>query len=401
MLKRHWLAASAVVACAALALWLAAERIVGDRVPVVRPTRGPIVHSIVTTGRVRPLRVRLAPVVSGAVRAIHVQEGERVVAGQVLLELDDEEAAAALANARAVLAQATASRRKLRTLSRAEAEEAVAQARERLDEAVRNYEQNQALFASGAVTRETVAQAETNVALAKSVLRTAELQLRDVERGGATALSSEAALAQARANVALAEARLGYTVLRAPVDGTVISRDVEVGDTLTANTEALALAASGTTELVVELDERNLSLVSLGQSALASPEAFPDERVPAAVSFIAPVVDSRRGTVELRLTVADAPDYFRPDMTVSVDILVAEKQDALLVPLGAVEFTDPDRARVLVVERGRAVPRAVELGIRDSERAEVVAGLDGTELVILRPETTTAGARVRADVVPP
>jgi HlyD family secretion protein len=181
----------------------------------------------------------------------------------------------------------------------------------------------------------------------------------------------------------------------------VLTRSAEVGDAVGANSLVMTLGATGRTELVIEPDERNLSLLRVGQRALASAEAFPDQRFEARVSFIAPSVDSRRGTIEVRLEVPDAPDYLRPDMTVSVDIEIMRKPDALTVPVSAVVDMASDAPYVLVVEDGRATRTPVTLGIEDSRRAEILSGLDGTEQVIRQPAGISAGARVRARAVTP
>jgi HlyD family secretion protein len=360
-----------------------------------------MVHSVVTTGRVRPLRVRLAPIASGTIRELPVREGARVVAGQLLMQLDAQEASAALANAQAQLAQATAGRKKLRTITRAESAEALRVAQTRLEDAERDLKRVRNLYAAGTVSRESVENAESTFALAQSSLRSAQAQEQDLKSGGATVRTSEANIEQAQANVALAQARLGYTQLVAPVDGIVIARNAEVGDAISGNTNVLELAATAKTELVVEPDERNLSLLAMGQSALASAEAFPDQSFAAQLSFIAPVVDSRRGTIEVRLIVPDPPEYLRPDMTVSVDIEVGRNADALVVPIGAVLGLASDKPYVLVVVNDLVERRPIEVGIHDIEQVEVLSGLEPSELVVLEPGLVSVGKRVRPRVAKP
>lgn len=392
----------AIVVCAGLlVVWLVGRRVVGPKVMVATASRTLMVHSVVTTGRVRPLRVRLAPIASGTIRELLVREGARVVAGQLLMQLDDQEANAALANAQALLAQAIAGRKKLRTLTRAEATETFRVAQTRLDDAARDLKRVRKLNATGTVSRQNVEDAETTYALAQSALRSAEAQEQDLKTGGAAARTSEANIEQAQANVALAQARLRYTRLVAPVDGIIIARYAEAGDAITANTVVLELAATAKTELVVEPDERNLSLLSLGQSALASAEAFPDQTFAANLSFIAPVVDSRRGTIEVRLIVPAPPEYLRPDMTVSVDIEVGRKEDALVVPIAAVLKLASDTPSLLVAVDGRVEARDIKVGIRDIDHVEVLSGLTPDEQVVVEPGRVSIGDRVRISVMMP
>ncbi len=400
-IRKHKTSLIGVVIIALAVAWMVGRRVVGEKVLVQSAERTRMVHSVVTTGRVRPLRVRLAPIASGTIRELSVREGARVVAGQVLLKLEDEEATAALSNANALLAQATANRKKMRGITRAEADEAVQVAEARLADATRDLERVQKLQATGIASRENVEDAETTSTLAASALRSARAQKRDLESGGATVRNTEAAIAQAEANVSLAKARLAYTQVTAPVDGIVIARNAEVGDAITGNTVVLEIAATARTELVVEPDERNLSLLSLGQSALASAEAFSSQSFSAQVSFIAPVVDSRRGTIEVRLLVSDPPDYLRPDMTVSVDIEVGRNENALVVPIGSVMALASSDPYVYVVENKRATRRAITAGIRDAEHVEVLAGITESDQFILQPGTVTPGSKVRTSVKSP
>ncbi len=400
-LRRHRVLLGVALALALAATWVLARRVVGAKVEVTQARTTEMVQSVVTTGRVRPLRVRLAPLATGMVREILVHEGARVVAGQLLLQLDDEEAKAALSNAEALLAQAQQGQRKLKTVTRAEAEETLTQAQARVADASLDLKRVQLLFDADAVTQSKLQDAQTTEALAQSALRSAMAQKQDVQQGGPTVRNSEAAIEQARANVALAQARLNYMRLVAPSDGIVIARNAEVGDSISANTIVLELAATSRTELVVEPDERNLSLLQVGQHALASSEAFPEQRFEAELHFIAPVIDSRRGTVEVRLLVADPPDYLRPDMTVSVDIEVDRKPAAMVVPIASVVGLSSSSPHLFLVEGGKVQRRDVTIGIRDLMHVEVVSGLSANEQLILNPVSVSEGDRVRAVIVEP
>lgn len=400
-LRKHRKALFGLAAICIALVWLVGRQVVGDKVEVQRAKRSPMIHSVVTTGRVRPMRVRLAPIASGTIVELPVREGARVVTGQVLLALDDEEALAALSNANAALAQATATNRKVRTITRAEAAESVKVAEARLVDALRDLKRVQELQSTGIASRENVEDAQTTATLAKSALRSAKAQERDLGSGGATVRNSEAAIQQAEANVSLAKARLRYTKIVAPVDGIVIARNAEVGDAITGNTVVLELAATAKTELVVEPDERNLSLLALGQSALASAEAFPDKTFAANINFIAPVVDRRRGTIEVRLLVPEPPEYLRPDMTVSVDIEVGRRDDALVVPIGSVLGLASPTPYVYIAHKGRVTRRDLEVGIRDVEHVEVLSGLKESDKIILQPANLVPGDRIRSTVKAP
>lgn len=372
-------------------LWFRSAR--GVAVVPVHASRGPLVQTVVTSGRVRPQRLRLSPLATGRVANIAADVGERVAPGQLLLQLDDREAAARVAEAEAGLASARLQRRSLGSLQRDQAQELLTQARVRTEEARRDVTRLRGLAASGAVAKKALLQASTALELSESALRDASAQRDALGQGGVRARTAEATVRQAEAGLALARARLDYHRIRAPKAGVIISRQVEAGDVVQAGQGVFELAATAQTELFAELDERNLAVLALGQRALASPEAFPDQRVNAEVVFISPAVNPDRGTVEVRLAVAEPTATLRPDMTVSIDIEVARRPNALTLPLRAVRDL-AGAPHVLVMRGGLAVHLPVGLGIRDDQRVEVTRGLSEQDRVIADPGSSP-GDRVR------
>lgn len=376
------------------ATWIAVSRIAGPKVPVARVTRGPLVQTIVTTGRVRPpARATLAPLVAGKVTELGADEGDTVKAGQVLLVLDDTEARAVVQQAEARVTDIEVQGKQVRTISSRDAAEAVKRARTRLDDARRTHARIQSLYTDGIANRETLEEAGTALSLAESELRAAQIQRKDVR--GTRSDRIDAARRQAEAELSAARARLGHHRVTSPFDGTVVERGVELGDIASAGSPAFVVVRAGETELVVEPDERNLALLALGQSAVASAEAFPDQRFDARVSYIAPVVDPRRGTIEVRLDVPSAPANLRPDMTVSVEIEVDRREDALTVPASAIRDQSSPNPWVLAVESGTTTRLEVDLGITGDDRIEITSGLDAGALVVPVGVDVRVGRRVR------
>jgi len=158
----------------------------------------------------------------------------------------------------------------------------------------------------------------------------------------------------------------------------------------------MELALDAPAMLSVVPDERNLARLVVGQRALAAADAFPADRFGATVSYVSPVVDPAQGTIEVRLTVDSAPAYLRPDMTVSVNIEVARRPDAIVVPLEAVH--DPLSAApwTHVVREGRAVRQAIRLGAQGPMLGEVLEGLaEGEAVIPVTFRVTADGMRVR------
>lgn len=369
----------------------------GSAVDVVVVRQGEMRQSVVASGRVRsPQRSELAAQVSAQVRAVHVVEGQPVAAGELLIELDQRELQASAAQARAQLAQAELRVRQLQLLGEPLAREAIRQAEANLTQTKRQFERVEALVAKGFYSPNQLDDARRALAVAESQAQSSRLQAQSNASGGADFKLAEAAVDQARATLAVAEAKLAYSRIVAPRAGTILARQVEPGDSVQPGKTLLSLSPAGATELIVQIDEKNLRLLALDQTATVSADAWPDRNFPARVSFIGPVVDAQRGSVEVRLRVDNPPDYLKQDMTVSIDIATGSRPQAVLLPLEGLRGNAGD-AWALVVRDGRAVRQPLQPGLRSAGEVEVLSGLAAGDLVV--PATNprvAAGDRVRA-----
>jgi HlyD family secretion protein len=202
-------------------------------------------------------------------------------------------------------------------------------------------------------------------------------------------------LNQARANLDPAESRLSYATISAPRDGVLITRNVERGTVAQPGKALLVLAPEGEAQLVLQIDERNLGKIALGQKAFASADAYPDRRFAAVISYINPGVDISRASVEVKLTVADPPDYLRQDMTVSVDIEVATRDNALVLPVRSVHDLLSGQPWVLGIKDGRAAKRPVQVGLHGNSHIEILEGMTENEVAIPLNSGVLTGQRVR------
>jgi HlyD family secretion protein len=353
------------------------------RVPVARATRRPLTQTLVISGRVMPpVRVNLGVVVTGTVRRRLVEVGQRVREGDPLLVLDDAEARAAAAEAGAAARQAALRLEQLQRVGFPLAAAASTQARLNYDRAERERQRMEQLAADGLVTETVLDDARKAAALGRSQLEAASVQQASTSASGVDERTTQAALEQARAAQAAAEARLALLVVRASGSGVIIFRDVEAGDVVQPGKTLLVLAVDGPTLLTMDPDERNLGAIWMGQSALASADAYPGQSFRAQVSFIGAAVDPQRGTVEVRLSVPDPPPTLRPDMTVSVELEAGRRNEALVVPAECVRDITGQTPWILVVRDGVVERRAVRTGLRGDALVEIVSGARDGDLVV-------------------
>jgi HlyD family secretion protein len=390
---------SALIGLLALAAVGFASRnlIFGKPVETYETTRGDLVQTVVASGRIMtPQRVSIGAVITERVARIPVEEGQSVRRGEVLIELDDTDERAALAQAQASVAQAEAKLRQLREVALPAAEQGFAQARANSLQARQAYDRTKTLQERGFIGQSQLDDARRNLDVADSQLRAAQLQVQTNGPAGSDFALAQTALEQARANLRAAQAKLEQTVIHAPVNGVLIARSVEAGNVVQAGKELMLLAPAGETQVVVEIDERNLGQLALGQKALGSADAFPGQRFVAELVYINPGIDPLRGSVEVKLKVANPPAFLRQDMTASVDIEVARRADTVIAPTETVRDATGREPWVLAIRGWRAVRQPVKLGLRGDNRIEVLEGVEpGDALIPATNGLVKAGQRVR------
>ena len=346
----------------------------------------PLVQTVVATGRVVAVsRAQIGSPVTGVVIERRVREGDRVQAGDVLAVLRADDMEAAVRDAEAALAQ-------LQQSTRPQAQAALREAEARLTQATREAQRRRDLFQQQAIAREEMEQAIQAETTARANAEQARLTARSL-------LAGNPAEAAARVRVASSKAQLAKTTIRAEVAGTVLTRNAEPGDLVQPGRILFEIAQTGDTEIQVPLDEKNLEVLAIGQTAMCIADAYPARPFPAKVGFIAPSVDPQRGTVDIRLTVTPVPSFLRQDMTVSVNVETGRRDKAIVVPNEALTAMDGNRAELWLIVDGRATKRPVQLGLRGLTQTEVTSGLHVGDWILSDARASVApGDRVR--VVP-
>lgn len=389
----RWALALAVVALAAVGV--VAWRGSGTPVDtlVLAPTG--LAQSVVVSGRVlAPAKVEIGATVTGRAERVVATEGARVKGGELLLELERAELAAALTQADAAMRAAATRIDQWQTVGALGAREQLAQAEANYRLAEREAKRFEELYAKGFVGEARVDELRRALAVARSQLDMARANAKAGSERGVDRRLLEDQLAQARAAREAAAAKLAQTRIVAPASGVVLDRNVEPGDIVQPGRSLFTLALDGPARLTALIDEKNLAVLKQGQRALASADAFPDQRFEAVLDYLAPGVDPQRGTVEAKFAVPAPPPYLRADMTVSIDIGVAERSDALVVPAAAVRDAASPSPWVLIAQDGHARRRSITLGARATDRIEVKSGLAAGDRVIVTPAVAD-GARIR------
>jgi HlyD family secretion protein len=353
--------------------------------------RGDIARSVVATGKVQPLaKVELKSKASGIVKQIFVNYADSVRKGQVLVELDKEELEAAMREARASLVAAQAAEQSAEATYERIKVEAEGPDVKFLKASM---ERAHKLHEDGLIAQAVLEDSEKAYQLA---LNRQTVALRNISVSRAELARAKAQVAQAQATLERAEEDLRNSTIVSPMDGLVLSRDVEVGDAVSSililgSQATLVMTLGDVSEVYVKgkVDEADIGKVYLGQPARIVVESFKDKKFEGKVTRISPmgVEKDNVTTFEVRVSIQNPTGELKANMTANAEILLEEKHNVLLIPEAAVVY---DRERHTTVEipdpkadKGRR-KLTVKLGISNGVKTEVLDGLREGQQVILQ-----------------
>jgi len=353
--------------------------------------RGDLAKSVVATGKVEPItKVEIKSKASGIVKKLYVDAGDRVKQGQLLAELDKEEIEARVTQAKA---QVEASEASLKG-SEADLERAKVDA-EGPDVPMlkRAYDRAQGMAKEGVVSASALDDAQKNYELALNKQNVAKAQLLVLK---AKIGQAQAQLLQDHANLKQLEEQLGYTTISSPIDGIILSRDVEVGDAVSSilvlgSTATLIMTEGDTSEVYVKgkVDESDIGKVYLGQPARIKVESFKDKTFNGKVTKISPmgVEKDNVTTFEVRVSINNPGGELKAAMTANAEIILEEHKNVLQIPEGSILYDKDKKASVEIPdERGKEGKRkiAVNIGISNGAKTEVLGGLKEGDQVVLQ-----------------
>ena len=352
--------------------------------------RGTMVKSVVATGKVEPTtKIEIKSKANGIIKALNADVDLAVKEGDILVELDKEQLAAALRGAEANLLAA-----------RASLEAAEAQARKNSVEAEgpdaefarRAYDRARSLYTQSLIAQSTLDDAHGLVDMADNRKRAAQSQLA----------ISQAKVAEARAQVAQAKAAadraaedVANATIRAPIRGTVLSRDVEIGSPVSS---ILNLGANATLVMTLgdiaqvfvrgKVDEADIGGVRLGQQARIRVETFKDKSFNGRVTQISPMGVEKDNVTnfEVRVSIDNPGKELKANMTANAEIVLEEHPDSLIVPEAAITYDAQKNAFVDVLSPGSKTGRQktqVKVGVGNGTRIQILEGLKQGDKVVL------------------
>ncbi len=353
--------------------------------------KGDLARVVVATGKIQPLsKVEVKSKASGIVKKLYVDYGDRVKQGEVLADLDkvqlEASVRAAEANYQAAQAALDSSKAQLeRNKVDAEGPD--------VPYLKLNMERAQKMYQDGVMSKSLVEDAEKNYQLALNKQVSSQ---RNLAVSKAEIAKADAQMAQAKAALENAEEDLRNSTIVSPIDGLVLSRDVNVGDAVSSilvlgSQATLIMTLGDISEVYVQgkVDEADIGKVFLNQPARIVVESFKDKKFTGKVTKISPMGKEKDNvtTFEVRVSISNPTGELKANMTANAEVILEEKKNVLMVPEAALIY-DKDRAASVEIPDPRAdngrKKIGVKLGISNGVKTEIVSGLNEKQQVILQ-----------------
>lgn len=393
--RRLWVWASVAVVVIAIFFGITvAARGNGAKIEpsqLAKVDRGDIARSVVATGKVQPItKVEVKSKASGIVTRLQTDINAHVKQGQLLAQLDQEEILDQVAAQKALLAAAESNAKAAGAAI--EYDRVSAQAPD-LPMYKHTFDRAQQMSSLGVVSQQNLDDAQQKYLAAAN---TRDRAVSQISVDNSKLRQAQAQVAQAQASLKQLQDQLSYTIITSPMDGVVLSRDVEVGDAVSSilvlgSTATLVMTIGDTTQVYVQgkVDEADIGKVYLGQPARIKVESFKDKSFLGKVTKIAPlgVEKDNVTTFEVRVSIDNPGGELKANMTANAEILLEEHKNVMTVPEQAVIYDKDRKASVEVPDpkqkKGR---RAVSImaGISNGTKTEVLSGLNGGDTVILQ-----------------
>jgi HlyD family secretion protein len=358
---------------------------------IAKVTRGDVARSVVATGKIQPItKVEVKSKASGIVEQLFVDINNHVQKGQPLAQLDQQEISAQVEAQKAALASAEAN---VGTFEANIEQDNVNAAAPDLPMYKQTLDRNLQMAKEGVVSQQALDNANKDYLAALNKRDSANAQIHvDTAR----LKQAKAQVMQSQASLKQLEEQLSYTTIVAPMDGVILSRDVEKGDAVSSilvlgSTATLVMTEGDTTEVYVQgkVDEADIAHVYMHQPARIKVESFRDRIFNGKVTKIAPlgVEKDNVTTFEVRVSIDNPGGELKANMTANAEILLDEHKGVLNVPENAVIYDNQKNATVEIPDKSQKEGKrkiAVKVGLSDGSKTEVLSGLKEGDQVVLQ-----------------
>src|SRR5689334_8742135 len=362
-------------------------------VKVAKAEKGEIAAQYSAVGTIWPReKADVAAKISAQIKQMALLKNKLVHAGEIIAVLESRDLQAQRAEAVAALNEARANERSLVTgtipKTNAEDQKALSDARAKVNNARATYERRQALFAKGGISRKELEASQLDLTTAEDELRLQEqtiaLRTRSLNPNDRTLAATRTAQAQQR--VATLDAQLSYATIRSPITGIVTDQFQYEGEFASAGGELVTIADTSTVIVKAPFSDTAVAELKTGDAASVVPTDSSAEEMHGQVTLLGRSSDPTNRTVEVWVTLANDDGKLRANGAAQVTVAANAKNDAIVVPASAVtlETSDSKEGTVMVVDaQNVAHETKVTIGIRTTDKIEIIEGLKGGETVVV------------------
>jgi HlyD family secretion protein len=393
--RKIWLWAGLTVLVVAIVLGIAAaargNTTKFEPSQLAKAERGDIARSVVATGKVQPItKVEVKSKASGIVTRLDTDINAHVQQGQVLAQLDQQEILDQVAAQKAMLTAAESNARA--AAASIDYDKVNAEAPD-LPMYKHTYDRALEMSREGVVSQQSLDDAQQKYLFAAN---TRDKAVSQINVDTSKLRQAQAQVAQNQASLKQLEEQLSYTTITSPMDGTILSRDVEIGDAVSSilvlgSTATLVMTIGDTRQVYVQgkVDEADIGKVYMSQPARIKVESFKDKTFLGKVTKIAPlgVEKDNVTTFEVRVSIDNPGGELKANMTANAEILLDEHKNVLTVPEQAVMYDNNRNATVEVPDSKQKTGRrkvSIQAGISNGTKTEILSGLNSGDTVILQ-----------------
>jgi HlyD family secretion protein len=367
--------------------------------------QGSIAKSVVATGKIEPLsKVEIKSKASGLIQYLYVNAGDLVREGQLLVELDKESLEAQMKQAKAFQNAAESKLQEMQSQAKtlqANLQKAKLEAESKdFDFTVAEYKRYEGLYGSGLVSKSDFDSIEQKMKAAevahKSLQASVTVREAEAEQNERSINTVKAELVQAQAQYEQAEQNLKFASIRSPINGVVLSREVEVGDAVSSilqlgSNATLIMTLGDVKELYVKgkVDETDIGLVKVGQSVRVTVDAYKNQTFQGEVFRIAPMGVEKDNVTrfEVRVSIRNDLDLLKVNMSANAEIVLEEHHNVMVIPESSLIYNEKRETSVEVPDLATPTGRrqvAIKTGLSNGARTELISGLKLGDRVILQ-----------------
>lgn len=363
-------------------------------VSYVNPSNEDFNETVLGSGRVIPKDyVILSPEISAKITSINIREGDYVNKGQALASLDSSSVDNRVREINASINSANASYESIVSTNYDLAEKERLRLELELENLKREKDRYEILLNEGSIPEIEFTRLEDQFVILEKRLESAKITELSLSQDGTEAKKALSSISQSRANLQSARSDYSKYTISSPISGTVVRLNSSVGEVVQPGQTIVEIADIREKYAYVEVDEKNITKISLGQKAYIYPSSNPDIAVESYVTKISNLVNKETGTVPIEVSIPpESLDLFLIDLSVTVELVINENKDALVLNASYI-LTEDGKTYILTEDEG--IAKKLEITARGTGAKRIISGNVSSSTRVLDPQEINENDKIK------